>query len=124
MKMLRRTMKRWCCFFTCLTTRAVHIEVVRSLDADSCMAAIVRFTSRRGKPKTIVSDNGSNFVGPLGSFGNILTRGTKVKLEKVWHRKDFFGNSTLPVPLILEVFGNAWYGAARKLCLLFWVPDP
>ena len=56
-------MKRWCCLFTCLTTRAVHIEVVRSLDADSCTAAIVRFISRRGKPKTIVSDNGSNFVG-------------------------------------------------------------
>ena len=62
-KMLRRTMKRWCCLFTCLTTRAVHIEVVRSLDADSCMAAFLRFISRRGKPKTIVSDNGSNFVG-------------------------------------------------------------
>ena len=62
-KMLRRSMKRWCCLFTCLTTRAVHIEVVRSPDTDSCMEAINRFIPRRGKPTTIISDNGTNFVG-------------------------------------------------------------
>ena len=62
-KLLRRSMKRWCCLFTCLTTRAVHIEVVRSLDTDSCLVAIKRFIARRGKPTTIISDNGTNFVG-------------------------------------------------------------
>ena len=62
-KLLRRTMKRWCCLFTCLTTRAIHIEVVRSLDTDSCLVAINRFIARRGKPATIISDNGTNFVG-------------------------------------------------------------
>ena len=62
-KLLRRSMKRWCCLFTCLTTRAVHIEVVRSLDTDSCLVAINRFIARRGKPTTIISDNGTNFVG-------------------------------------------------------------
>ena len=58
-------MKRWCCLFTpvYLTTRAVHIEVVRSLDTDSCLVAINRFIARRGKPTTIISDNGTNFVG-------------------------------------------------------------
>ena len=48
---------------TCLTTRAVHIEVVRSLDTDSCLVAIKRSIARRGKPTTIISDNGTNFVG-------------------------------------------------------------
>ena len=36
-------MKRWCCPFTCLTTRAVHVEDVPSLEADACFAAITRF---------------------------------------------------------------------------------
>ena len=61
--LLRRSMKPWCCLFTCLITRAVHIKVVRSLDTDSCLVAINRFIARRGKPITIISDNGTNFVG-------------------------------------------------------------
>ena len=62
-KLLRGTMKCWCCLFTCLTARAIHIEVVRSLDTDSCLVAINRFIARRGKPATIISENGTNFVG-------------------------------------------------------------
>ena len=62
-KFMRKSMKRWCCLFTCLTTRAVYIEVVPSLEADACLAAITRFIARRGKPNIVLSDNGTNFVG-------------------------------------------------------------
>ena len=65
-KLLRRTMKpmkRWCCLFTCLTTRAIHIQIARSLDTEPCLVGINRFIARRGKPATIISDNGTNFVG-------------------------------------------------------------
>ena len=56
-KSIRRTMKRWCCLFTCLTTRAVHIEVAQSLDTESCLAGVTRFIARRSYPNTIISDN-------------------------------------------------------------------
>ena len=62
-EILRRTLKRWCCLLTCLTTRAVHIEVTQSLDTESCLAAVTRFIARRGYPSTIISENGTNFVG-------------------------------------------------------------
>ena len=62
-KLLRRSMKRWCCLFTGSTTRAVHIEVVRILDTLSCLVAIKRFIARRGKLTTILSDDGINLVG-------------------------------------------------------------
>ena len=56
-KFLRRTLKRWCWFFTCLTTRAVHIEVGQSLDTESFLAAVTRFIARRDNPSTIIRDN-------------------------------------------------------------------
>ena len=62
-KVGRSHVKRYGCLFTCLTSRAVHIEVAHSLDADSFLCALHRFISRRGRPKEIRSDNGTNFKG-------------------------------------------------------------
>ncbi|XP_062698947.1 uncharacterized protein LOC134284246 [Aedes albopictus] len=59
----RSNEKRWVALFTCLTVRAVHIEVVHSLSTDSCKKAIRRFIARRGSPQQIYSDNGTNFKG-------------------------------------------------------------
>ena len=49
--------------FTCLATRAIHLEVASSLSTDSCVMAIRRMISRRGHPGEIYSDNGTNLRG-------------------------------------------------------------
>ena len=61
-KFRRGSTKRYGCIFTCLATRAVHIEVSHSLDANSFLMALHRFMARRGKPAKLFSDNGTNFV--------------------------------------------------------------
>ena len=55
--------KRYGCLFTCLTTRAVHIETADTLDTNSFINCLYRFMARRGEPRLIRSDNGTNFVG-------------------------------------------------------------
>lgn len=59
----RSLVKRWIVLFTCLTIRAVHLEVAYSLSTQSCVMAIRRFIARRGSPETFYSDNGTNFIG-------------------------------------------------------------
>jgi hypothetical protein len=59
----RSQIKRYGCIFSCLTTRAVHIEMLYSLDADDFLNGFRRFTARRGMPLKVYSDNGTNFIG-------------------------------------------------------------
>lgn len=59
----RKRQKRYLCVFTCLASRAVHLEMAYSLDTDSFLNALSRFCDRRNRPVQILSDNGSNFVG-------------------------------------------------------------
>ena len=58
----RKTEKRYVLLVTCLATRALHLEVVTSLDTDGFLMALRRFIARRGRPKLILSDNGTNLV--------------------------------------------------------------
>ena len=62
-KCRRSTVKRWGCLFTCLTSRAVHVEVLHTMSASSFISAFQRFAARRGRPTRMYSDNGTNFVG-------------------------------------------------------------
>ena len=56
--------KRWLCPFTCLSSRALYLEMAYGLDTDSFfLRHFFRMTSRRGYPLTIVSDRGTNFIG-------------------------------------------------------------
>ena len=56
-------MKRYLCLFTCLATRAVHLEMAYALDTDSFINAFTQMTARGGTPSFVLSDNGTNFVG-------------------------------------------------------------
>lgn len=54
--------KRWAILFTCMSTRAVHIEVIESMDTSCCINALRRFFAIRGPAKQLRSDCGTNFI--------------------------------------------------------------
>ncbi|CAL8088177.1 unnamed protein product [Calicophoron daubneyi] len=88
----RKREKRYGCLFTCLQIRAVHIEIAHSLSSDSFISAFIRFVARRGPPKELFSDNGSNFKGAeeeikraLCTWNQHRINGTMLTHGVVWH---------------------------------------
>ena len=62
--------------------RAVHIEGVPKIDTDSCLNAIMRFIARGGKPITIISDNGTKFVGAEREFAEYVPAWNQEGIEE------------------------------------------
>lgn len=55
--------KRWAVMFSCMCSRAVHIEVIEAMSSGSFINALRRFFAIRGPAKQIRSDCGTNFIG-------------------------------------------------------------
>ena len=66
--------------FTCMSCRAVYIEVTHFLDTDSFILALKHLMTRRGKVQTIFLDNGSNFIGSENELRRALEEMDKEKL--------------------------------------------
>ena len=89
---------------TCAVTRAVHLELVDSLDVDDCLLALRRFAARRGMPSAYYSDNAKNFEGAKRHIHHIY--GTH---SPVWHF----------IPPVSPWWGGWWERMVKsvKLCL-------
>ena len=72
----------------CFCTKAVYIELVVDLSTKEFIATFRRFISRRGIPKTVHSDCGTNFV----EAESVITR-SKIEYLKQWN--DDMANSVI-----------------------------
>lgn len=88
----RGEIKRYGCLYTCLSIRAIHVEVLETLDTQSFINAFRRFSARRGCPEVIYSDNGTNLSSgdaELRRSMQDLSRGEiesyAVKRDITWH---------------------------------------
>lgn len=78
----RRTEKRWLLVLSCLTTRAVIIEVLHTLDSQSFLMALQNHINLRGAPFRIISDNGLNFVGGSNNLKESQEKWNENLIEK------------------------------------------
>lgn len=66
------TVKGWVVIFICLVTRAVHLDVVRSLHIEAFLECFAKMTARRGPCSEIWSDNGTTFTGTNTELQRVL----------------------------------------------------
>ena len=87
-----RRQKRYLCLFTCLATRAVHLEMAFGLDTDSFLNACYRMVNRRELPREMLSDSGTNFVAAerelrelVGALDQSKIAQSKANNGVMWH---------------------------------------
>ncbi|XP_028261477.1 uncharacterized protein LOC114435739 [Parambassis ranga] len=64
----RKELKHYGLLFTCLCSRAVHIEVLDDMTSDGFINALRAFIALRGHVRQLRSDQGTNFVGARREF--------------------------------------------------------
>lgn len=76
----RKENKRYGLIFTCLSSRAIHIELLEDLTTDAFINALRCFIAIRGAVREIRSDQGTNFVGAKNELSKALKEVNKDRL--------------------------------------------
>ena len=97
--------KRWGLVFTCLTSRAIHIELLERMDASSFICALRRFFALRGPALRLRCDRGTNFVGAKTELDEALAELDK---ESVGRHLTEEGCEWLFNPPHASHFGGVW----------------
>ncbi|GFT94911.1 integrase catalytic domain-containing protein [Trichonephila clavipes] len=102
--------KVWITLFTCAVYRALHLELVNALSSDAFLLALRRFIARRGKPRIIYCDNGTDFRGAFNDLAILdwhkISRETSTQ-KIVW-------KFIPPTAAWWEAGGKGWFALSRN----------
>ena len=108
--------KTYVALFVCFATKAIHLELVSDFSKEVCLYAIRRFTSRRGLPKVIYSDNGTNFIrarNELMEIHCLLAR--QVGQDDFEDYCAIKGISWVTIPTRAPHFGGLWEAGVKSM---------
>lgn len=94
---------------TCLSSRAVHIELLEDMSSDAFINALCNLISIRGAMSTIRCDQGTNFVG---AFNDLAKKTWRV--HWALHILTSSSLSTHHTPAIGEVCGNVSFDLVEQ----------
>ena len=110
----QRTHKGYIAVFQCMTTRALHLELISDYSSEAFIAALRRFTARRGLCSTIYSDRGTTFVGADRELRTLLPQLVKetggVRAHLTREGIDWRFN-----PPAAPHFGGTWEAAVKSV---------
>nr|XP_049699691.1 uncharacterized protein LOC110382053 [Helicoverpa armigera] len=110
-----KTYKGYVCLFICMSTRAIHLEVVTDLSSKAFIAAFRRFTARRGHCQDLFSDNGTNFVGANRQLREMFDRAKSSLPREVEYLLSLEQTTWHFIPPHAPNFGGLWEAGVRSV---------
>ena len=77
----RSELKRYGALFSCLDSRAVHIEVVAIIETDLLIMALQKMIARKGNIRSMRGDNGTKFVGTDNELKRVFQEINHTKIK-------------------------------------------
>ena len=121
--------KVWVCLFTCISTRAVHLELVNDMSTSEFLMALRRLIALRGKPDSILSDNAAHFKALRGKPDSILSdnaahfKAASKLIDSVWtdmlkkeEVQSYVANERITWSFIVEL--ASWMGGFYERLIL------
>ncbi|XP_046389409.1 uncharacterized protein LOC124158258 [Ischnura elegans] len=68
---IRDGQKVWIVIYTCAVYRCVSLDVITGLSTETFLNSLERFVANYGRPNTVYSDNGTNFIGAKNIFDKL-----------------------------------------------------
>ena len=109
----RKELKRYRALFTCLSSRAVHIECTCSPETDSFIQTLHHFVAQRGNIRVLRGDSGSNFVGAQKELEKAYNEMDHQKIDssfRILLQIALIGTETPQHRAIWGAFGNKKFG--------------
>ena len=107
--------KHWGLIFTCLNSRAIHIEVLETMEANSFIFALRRFFAIRGPVAKLRCDQGTNIVGGKSQLDDALSEMDQTRIHKFTAEQ---GCEWIFNPPHMSPFGGVWerqIGTVRRV---------
>jgi hypothetical protein len=114
----RAPQKRYLLILMCTAYRCIDIQVLESLSTNAFFNAFTRFLMTHGRPKQIVSDNGSNFRKAEEIFCELLERIKNQDLAKSFQK--LVGNSDQLMHHITPALSKEWCKKQRRSSMPFY----
>ncbi|XP_059217443.1 uncharacterized protein LOC131994669 [Stomoxys calcitrans] len=107
--------KGYAAIFVCLSTRAVHLEACSDLSTEAFLSTFNRFVGRRGFPKKVFSDNGTNFIGANRTLVREFKEFLKASEKSVIEKYGMHGFSWHFIPPHAPHMGGLWEAAVKSM---------
>ena len=111
----RKEIKRYGVLFTCLSSRAIHLEVAISLETDAFINVLRRFIARRGNVKSLWSDNGTNFIGAQKELRLALSEMNQEPIQSTLRREGIDWHFNPPTASHMGGVWERMIRSARKI---------
>lgn len=109
------TYKGYIVLFICLSTKAVHLEIVTGMSTDHFIWAFQRFVGRRGMCADIYTDHGTNFYGANSTFIKTIKETEQAIRDDILPKLTILGIKWHFIPPASPTFGGLWESNIKSM---------